>query len=77
LLAGWFVGAGVPTGDKDVTTILSNRLHLLEKPLDAMWLSRVRSSTNAAPIRGRNYEKGPISAEDYAKLATLSQFAPE
>ena len=77
LLAGWFVGAGVPTGDKDVTTILSNRLHLLGKPLDEMWLSRVRSSTNAAPIRGRNYERGPISPEDYAKLTTLSQFTSE
>lgn len=75
LLAGWFVGTGVPTGDKDVTTILSNRLHLLQKPLDQTWLARVRSSTNAAPMRERNYERGPISPEDYALLAALPQFA--
>ena len=77
LLAGWFVGTGVPTGDKDVTTILSNRLHLLEKPLDQTWLSRVRSSTNASPLRGRNYERGPISPEDYTLLAALPQFVPK
>lgn len=75
LLAGWFVGTGVPTGDKDVTTILSNRLPLLEKPLDQAWLARVRSSTNASPLMGRNYERGPISPEDYARLAALPQFA--
>ena len=74
LLAGWFVGKGVPTGEKTETTIASNRMELLENPLDEEWLSRVRSSTNAAPIRGRNYERGPVAPEDYAKVRQLRQF---
>jgi len=75
LLAGWFVGKGVPTGEKTETTIAANRIELLEAPLGGEWLSRVRSSTNASPIRGRNYERGPIAPEDYAKLCKLPQFA--
>ena len=74
-LAGWFVGKGVPTGEKTETTITANRLDLLEKPLGSEWLSRVRSSTNSAPIRGRNYERGPISPEDYSFLIAGTQFA--
>jgi hypothetical protein len=75
LLAGWFVGTGVPTGEKEETTIAANRIGLLEKPLDAAWLTRVRSSTNSSPLRGRNYERGPISPEDYTLLAAHPQFA--
>lgn len=75
LLAGWFVGTGVPTGEKEETTIAANRPGLLEKPLDHVWLSRVRSSTSASPLRGRNYERGPISPEDYARLIAHPQFA--
>ena len=75
LLAGWFVGTGVPTGEKEETTIAANRPGLLEKPLDHAWLSRVRSSTNASPLRGRNYERGPIAPEDYARLIAHPQFA--
>jgi hypothetical protein len=74
LLAGWFVGTGVPTGEKEETTIAANRPCLLEKPLDGAWLSRVRSSTNSSPLRGRNYERGPISPEDYTLLAAHPQF---
>lgn len=73
-LAGWFVGKGVPTGDKDETTIAANRIELLEQPLGKEWLSRVHSSTNAAPLRGRNYERGPIAPEDYARLLAHPQF---
>jgi len=73
-LAGWFVGIGVPTGGKDETTIAGNRIDLLDRPLDHHWLERVHSSTSAAPIRGRNYERGPISKEDYSSLKALAQF---
>jgi len=75
LLADWFVGTGVPTGEKEETTLVANRIGLLEKPLDHSWLARVRSSTNASPIRGRNYERGPISPDDYARLISHPQFA--
>jgi len=72
--AGWFVGRGIPTGDKSETTIASNRLELLACPLGHSWLSRVHSSTNASPIRGRNNERGPITPEDFAALRALPQF---
>ena len=75
LLAGWFVGIGVSTGEKEETTIAANRAGLLGKPLDAAWLARVRSSTNSSPMRGRNYERGPIAPEDYARLIAHPQFA--
>jgi len=75
LLAGWFVGTGVATGEKEETTIAANRIGLLRKPLDAAWLSRVRSSTNSAPLRGRDHARGPISGEDYARLVSHPQFA--
>jgi hypothetical protein len=74
LMAGWFVGRGVPTGDKEETTVAANCMDLLEDPLDAAWLSRVRSSTNSSPLRGRLYGRDPISPEDYALLAALPQF---
>jgi hypothetical protein len=74
LMAGWFVGRGVPTGEKEETTVASNRRELLENPLEGDWLSRVRSSTNASPLRGRNYARDPISPEDYARLAAHPQF---
>jgi len=75
-LAGWAVGLGVPTGDKDQTTIAASRWDLLERPLDHAWLRRVRASTNAAPFRGGHYAPGPISDADFAALESLAQFAP-
>lgn len=79
-LAGWFVGVGIPTGEKDQTTIAANRLELLERPLDEAWLQRVRRSVNAAPFRGNPGEgavrlPSPISSEDLAALEALPQFA--
>ena len=74
LMAGWFVGRGVSTGQKEETTIAANRPDLLESPLDGTWLSRVRSSTNASPLRGRNYVRNPISQADYASLIAHPQF---
>ena len=73
-LAGWWVGLGVPTGDKDQTTIAASRPGLLQRPLDRDWLRRVRASTNAAPQRGLTYERGPISDADFAALCALPQF---
>ena len=75
LLAGWYVGRGVPTGDKEETTIASSQPGLLEHPLDAAWLSRVRSSTNSSPLLGRDYVRGPIAPDDYASLIAHPQFS--
>jgi hypothetical protein len=74
LLAGWFVGVGIPTGEKTETTIGANRVELLERPLDGRWLERARKSTNAAPIRGGVYARGPIAEEDFAVLRSHPQF---
>ncbi len=73
-LAGWFVGVGVPTGDKEETTVAANRICLLENPLDSQWLSRVRASTNSSPLRGRHYVRGPIEPGDYKELMAHPQF---
>ena len=73
-LAGWCVGFGVATGDKDQTTVAASRLDLLERPLGRDWLRRVRASTNAAPFRGGRYAPGPISKADFAALEALPQF---
>lgn len=74
LMAGWFVGRGVPTGEKEETTVAANHMDLLKAPLDAAWLCRVRSSTNSSPLRGRDYGRDPISRKDYAMLAAHPQF---
>ncbi|MDR3401613.1 MAG: MnmC family methyltransferase [Chthoniobacter sp.] len=74
LLAGFFVGHGHATGEKDQTTIASNDLALLEEPLDATWLRRVHRSTNAAPLRVTSTGRAPISPEDWARLSSHPQF---
>ncbi len=73
-LAGWFVGVGLPTGEKAETTVAASRMELLEKPLGGDWLRRVRASTNAAPLRGGVYAPGPIAAGDLERLEALPQF---
>ena len=40
LLAGFFVGAGHATGEKEETTIAANDLKLLAEPLNQTWLQR-------------------------------------
>lgn len=75
LLAGWAVGRGVATGEKDQTTLAATECALLADPLDAEWLGRVRRSVNAAPFRGGVYARGPIAPEDLAILEALPQFA--
>ncbi|MEP6669800.1 MAG: MnmC family methyltransferase [Chthoniobacter sp.] len=75
LLAGFFVGHGHATGEKDQTTIASNDLAMLEEPLDAAWLKRVHRSTNAAPLRSTSAGIAPISPEDWARLSSHPQFA--
>src|SRR3954447_16600268 len=50
LLAGFYVGAGHATGEKDETTIAANTLELISEPLDQKWLQRARNSTSAEPM---------------------------
>ncbi len=74
LLAGFFVGRGHATGEKDQTTIASNDAGLIEDLLEPAWLERVRRSTQGAPKRTQSVG-GPISDLDWARLKAHPQFA--
>ena len=73
LLAGFFVGSGHATGEKDQTTIAANVPGLLDDPLPAAWLKRVERSTRSAPLRAGK-EGGRIAAGDFVRLCAHPQF---
>jgi tRNA U34 5-methylaminomethyl-2-thiouridine-forming methyltransferase MnmC len=50
LLAGFFVGVGHATGEKEETTIAANTLALIREPLDRRWLQRAHRSNSAEPM---------------------------
>ena len=75
LLAGFFVGIGTGIAEKDQTTIAATRRDLLDRPLEADWLERVRVSGNGGPVTGSAYEQRPITAEELALLQAHPQFA--
>ena len=73
LLAGFYVGCGHATGEKDQTTIAANAPGLLEEPLPLAWLERVARSTRGAPLRlGKVGSR--IAADDLARLRAHPQF---
>ncbi|HWF19717.1 MAG TPA: MnmC family methyltransferase, partial [Verrucomicrobiae bacterium] len=74
LLAGFYVGVGHATGEKDETTIAANTLELLTEPLDHKWLQRARNSTSAEPMWEPVYRQAPLSAESWDKLQQHPQF---
>jgi hypothetical protein len=74
LLAGFFVGIGCEVGEKAETTVASNRLDLLERPLEKSWLERVRISRNSAPMKGPVYSQAYISEEEFERLKNCPQF---
>ncbi len=74
LLAGFHVGFGPASGEKDQTTLAATHAELLDAPLDERWLTRVRRSTKGAPLReGR--AGGPIEQTDWEALLAHPQFA--
>ena len=74
LLAGFYVGAGHATGEKEETTIAANTLELITEPLDAHWLRRARNSTSAEPLWEPVYRQAPLSDETWEKLRRHPQF---
>jgi len=74
LLAGFFVGAGHPTGEKEETTIAANTLDLITEPLDHRWLRRARNSTGAEPLCEPSYRQAPLSPETWERLQNHTQF---
>jgi len=74
LLAGFYVGVGHATGEKEETTIAANALELLEEPLDQRWLERARRSTSAEPMWEPLYRQAPLAVGTWEKLKTHPQF---
>jgi tRNA U34 5-methylaminomethyl-2-thiouridine-forming methyltransferase MnmC len=74
LLAGFYVGVGHATGEKEETTIAANDLSLLAEPLDRRWLDRARRSHSAEPMVEPVYRIAPLSDESWEKLRMHPQF---
>jgi tRNA U34 5-methylaminomethyl-2-thiouridine-forming methyltransferase MnmC len=74
LLAGFFVGVGHATGEKDETTIAANALDLIKEPLDRRWLQRARRSTSAEPLYDLAYRQAPLSSGAWDRLQQHPQF---
>jgi tRNA U34 5-methylaminomethyl-2-thiouridine-forming methyltransferase MnmC len=75
LLAGFFVGTGHATGEKEETTIAANTLELIEQPLDHRWLQRARRSTSAEPMWEPVYRQLPLHVGTLALLQQHPQFS--
>jgi len=74
LLAGFFVGVGHATGDKEETTIAANDLNLISEPLDRRWLERAKRSHSAEPMVEVVYRCAPLTADSWNKLQFHPQF---
>ncbi len=74
LLAGFFVGIGHATGEKEETTIAANCMDLIEQPLDRRWLLRAGRSNSAEPLWEPVYRQAKLSAETRDKLEQHLQF---
>jgi len=74
LLAGFFVGAGHGTGEKEETTLAANALEMLEEPLSRDWLERARRSRSAEPLWEPVYRQARLSRASWEKLLRHPQF---
>lgn len=74
LLAGFYVGVGHATGEKEETTIAANTPDLITEPLDARWLERARRSHSAEPLIEPVYRTAPLSEENWERLQAHPQF---
>jgi tRNA U34 5-methylaminomethyl-2-thiouridine-forming methyltransferase MnmC len=74
LLAGFFVGVGHATGEKEETTIAANDLSLIAEPLDRRWLERAKRSHSAEPMAEPVYRCAPLTAGSLEKLQSHPQF---
>lgn len=66
-LAGFHIGRGGSTGEKDETTVAATHRELLAHPLGLDWLERVERSTRGAPLR-EGATPGPVAPDDFAAL---------
>jgi queuine tRNA-ribosyltransferase len=75
LLAGFYVAPGISVAEKDETTVAATRPDLLENLLGTEWLNRATRSTNAEPLMGSEYVRGPLSPASLDLLKSHPQFA--
>lgn len=76
LLAGFYVGAGHATGEKEETTIAANTIELISEPLGERWLGRVQRSRSAEPLMDGTYRQTHLSDANWERLKQHPQFAP-
>lgn len=74
LLAGFFVGVGHATGEKEETTIAANDLNLIAEPLNRRWLARAHRSHSAEPMSEPVYRIAPLTRSSWAQLQAHPQF---
>ena len=74
LLAGFFVGVGHATGEKEETTIAANTLELIVEPLNRKWLQRARRSNSAEPLWEPVYRQARLAPETLELLLQHPQF---
>ena len=74
LLAGFYVGTGHATGEKEETTLAANTLALIDQPLDRKWLARTERSTSAEPMVAATYRQAPITERTQEQLVAHPQF---
>ena len=75
LRAGFYVGSGDATGEKEETTIAANRPSLVPKLLGADWLLRAARSTSAEPLSEPVYVQKALSDLTKQILIGHPQFA--
>jgi tRNA U34 5-methylaminomethyl-2-thiouridine-forming methyltransferase MnmC len=75
LLAGFFVGVGHATGEKEETTLAANVRELIAEPLDRRWQQRARRSSSAEPLWTPVYRQARLSADTWEKLQQHPQFS--
>jgi len=74
LLAGFYVGAGQATGEKEETTIAANTPELIDEPLDRGWLERARRSHSAEPLCAPIYQQARLAPATWEGLQRHPQF---
>lgn len=77
LSAGFSVGYGAATGEKEQTTFASNVLEELRKPLGKEWLKRARASTSAEPLHEPVYRQSKLLPETLIRLERHPQFSAQ
>lgn len=77
LLAGFRVGSGDATGEKEETTLAANTPDLIARPLTRAWLARAGRSTSAEPLAGPVYRQAPLEPASREALERHPQFREE